>query len=269
MPARPETADVRHAAEVARIEAAYRERDSTGMERPYRFTNPAYAFYIQLLEWSLLDAFRRTQVDLTRSDALDVGCGTGYFVQRLSDFGARSGTGIDLMPERVAAAQRRYPSQRFVCGNAAELPFEDGEFAIVTQFVCLSSVVDARLRRAIATEMWRVLRPGGIVISYDMRPEPWPIRVKSRIVALRAARQEPRPFTATVRISPQELARLFPDAQLDYRSVGLDFDFCSISARSYLAARLLAAVGPLRAHAIGLLVKPPQGADTTGPAPAP
>ena len=61
-----------------------------------------------------------------------------------------------------------------MCANAAELPFPDGEFDLVTHFTCLSSVLDPGLRAAIAAEMWRVVRPGGVVLSFDMRPAPWP-----------------------------------------------------------------------------------------------
>jgi SAM-dependent methyltransferase len=246
--------DSEHSAEVARIEAAYRERDATGIERRYRYVNTGYAFYMQLLEWALLDAFRRAPIRLERARVLDIGCGTGYFVNRISEFGAQATTGVDLSPERVEEARKRYPANRFVCANAAELPFADGEFDVVAQFVCLSSVVDPGLRRAIGAEMWRVLRPGGIVLSYDMRPEPWPLRLR-RWRRTRRLRGQLGPNTPMVPISPQELQRLFPARALEYRTVGLDFELCSLSIRSQLGALMLAAMPPLRAHAIGIVTK--------------
>jgi SAM-dependent methyltransferase len=254
---RPASGDSQ-AAEIARIEANYRQRDAGGIESRYRFTQPGYGFYMQLTEWSLLQALRRFAGDLDTASALDVGCGTGYFAHRLLEFGVASATGVDLMEDRIRAARERYPTVHFEHANAAELSFADGQFDVVTQFVCLSSVIDASLRSAIASEMWRVTRPGGIVISYDMRPEPLPLRVR-RWRRLRRARRDGRPTapsTPTVGMSRRELGRLFPQASLSFRSAGLDFELCTISERSPLAARLLAGVPGLRAHALAVLQKP-------------
>lgn len=247
------------AAEVARIAAAYCHRDSTSFSRSvYRFDNAAYAFYMQTVEWGLLDTFRHAPVQLAGARVLDVGCGSGYFVNRLAEFGAREATGVDLMPARVEAARTRYPSSRFVCANAAELPFADAEFDVVTQFTCLSSVLDGNLRSAIAADIWRVLRPGGVVISFDMRPPPWTLRAMRALGARRRRGVGAgESGTPTTRISADELKRLFDCGVLEYSSAGLAFQLCSLANRSYLAARVLAAIPGLREHAIGVVHKPP------------
>ena len=100
------------AAEVRRIEAAYAARDASSAASPYRYANPGYALYMQLLESSLLRSLQRAPVALEGSSVLDVGCGSGYFLNRLSEFGAGTATGVDLIPERVDAARRRYPALR-------------------------------------------------------------------------------------------------------------------------------------------------------------
>ena len=46
------------AAEIARIETAYKLRDASS-SATYSFANPGYAFYLQALEWSLLETLRR------------------------------------------------------------------------------------------------------------------------------------------------------------------------------------------------------------------
>lgn len=258
----PHGCDPEQAAEVARIEAAYRQRDAGDSKLTYRFANPGYAFYMQLLEWSLLDAVRRSPVDLERARVLDVGCGTGYMVNRLIEFGALQATGVDLMAGRVEAARARYPGGRFVRANAAALPFADGEFEMLTQFTCLSSVLDGGLRQAIAAEMWRVLAPGGIVVSYDMLPVSWTIRAMQRLGELRRGTlRGSTPVTSTTGISADELHRLFPAAALSCRSAGLAFGLCRIAERSYTAARLLAYVPLLREHAIGVALKPRDTSD--------
>src|SRR5438067_146687 len=136
------------AAEIARIETAYKLRDASS-SATYSFANPGYAFYLQALEWSLLETLRRAPVRLAEARVLDVGCGGGYFLHRLVEYGAADATGVDLMPDRIELARRRYPGLRFECANAAELPFADQSFDLVTQFTCLSSVLDPQLRAVI------------------------------------------------------------------------------------------------------------------------
>ena len=252
-------AESAQAVEVKRIEAAYAARDASRASGPYRYTNPGYVVYMQLLEWSLLQSLQRAPVTLEGSSVLDVGCGSGFFVHRLIEFGAGTATGVDLIPERVDAARARYPGLRFECANAADLPFTDGEFDIVTQFTCLSSVLDPSLRGAIADEMWRVLRPGGIVVSYDMRPAPVPVRALRRLGEWRRGELGRRDgaATPTIGISSAELERLFPQGSLRYTSVGLAFGVCALAARSPVATRLLARIPSLREHAIGVVSTPP------------
>jgi SAM-dependent methyltransferase len=254
---RPPIDDRGHAVEVARIEAAYRARDAVDGASVYSFESPGYAFYMQTVEWSLLQALGRSLVALRGARVLEVGCGTGYFLHRLVEFGAGEATGVDLMPARIEAARERYPGLQFACANAAELPFGDAQFDVVTQFTCLSSVLDRSLRSAIATEMWRVLSPGGVVVSFDMRPPPWPVRAMRSLGAWRRGEDgSGEPATPTTGISRDELKRLFDRGSLDYSSVGLAFGLCSVADRSYLAARALATIPGLREHAIGVVRKP-------------
>ena len=218
---------------------------------------------MQALEWALLEAFRRSPVNLQGANVLDVGCGSGYLLHRLVEFGAGDSTGVDLMPGRVEAARSRYPGIPFTCADAANLPFDNAQFDIVTQFTCLSSVLDLGLRSAIAAEMWRVLRPGGVVLSYDMRLPSWPVRAMRSAGGWRRRGQaaSAEAATPTSPISVDELRRLFPDATLGYEPVGLAFGLCGVAARSTLAAQLLASLPVFREHAIGLVVKPPSRSD--------
>lgn len=258
---KPEPAPAGSAAEVARIERAYDRRDAAAEAAPYRYSSPAYTFYIQLVEWAVLDALRRAPIDFESADALEVGCGSGYFVNRLVEFGARSATGIDLMPGRIDAARRRYPAHRFECANAAELPLPDHSYDLVTQFTCLSSVLEANLRSEMAAEMWRVLRPGGAILSYDLREPTLPVRLMRGLGARTRGEANDDAATPTSGISEQQLALLFPQGELSYRATGLAFGLCRLAARSPMLARALAQLPPLREHAIALITKPP----ATGP----
>jgi SAM-dependent methyltransferase len=220
--------------ELNRIRAAYGERDAAG-ETPYRWSNPGYVTYMQLLERALLRALADTATPLAGARVLDVGCGTGYFLHRLSDYGAGECHGIDLLPSRIEAARGQYPGQKWHVGTATKLPFENGSFALVTQFTCLSSIVDDSTRAAAAREMLRVAGRDGRVLSFDM---------------CRGSRPN-RAGTPTIGLDEDALRSLFGAPRL-LRRVALRFDLVQIAGRHALLAQTLALARPLRSHVLGL-----------------
>jgi SAM-dependent methyltransferase len=220
--------------ELERIRAAYANPDASS-ETPYRWSNPGYVTYMQLLERSLLRALEDTATPLAGARVLDVGCGTGYFLHRLSDYGASECHGIDLVADRIEAARDRYPGQTWHLGSATELPFPDGSFDLVTQFTCLSSIVDNATRAAAAREMLRVAGRDGRVLSFDMR-------VGSR---------PDSPGTPTVGLDDDALRTLFGEPRL-LRRVALRFDLAQVAGRHALIAQALALARPLRHHVLGV-----------------
>lgn len=223
--------------ELERIRAAYEARD-TAPPGPYRWDNPAYVAYMQIVERALLQALGDAGVRLEGTRVLDVGVGSGYFLHRLVEYGAAEGHGIDLMAERVAEGRKRYPTLDLRTGSATELPYADDEFDLVTQFTCLSSILDDEVRLTVAREMRRVSR--GWVLSFDMRGMHTPS------IGRRA-----QPSTPTVGIGDDELRRLFGEPSL-LRRVALPFELAQRIGRRALLTQVLAAIPPLRSHLLGL-----------------
>jgi SAM-dependent methyltransferase len=220
--------------ELDRIRAAYGERDAAA-DTPYRWSNPGYVTYMQLVERALLRALDDAETPLAGARVLDVGCGAGYFLHRLSEYGAGECHGIDLLENRIDSARERYPAHEWHVGSATELPFEDGSFDLVTQFTCLSSIVDEATRTAAAREMLRVAGRDGRVLSLDMR-------------------HGSRPGsggTTTVGLDEDALRSLFGAPRL-LRRVALRFDLAQIAGRHALLAQTLALARPLRSHVLGL-----------------
>jgi SAM-dependent methyltransferase len=223
--------------ELERIRAAYEARDAAALT-PYRWDNPGYVTYMQIVERALLRAFRAARVRLEGARVLDVGAGSGYFLHRLKEYGAGECHGIDLMESRVASGRERYPALHFHVGSATELPFQDGEFDLVSQFTCLSSILDDDVRLAVAREMRRVSR--GWILSFDMRD--------LKLPALRPRREGATP---TVGLNERELRRLFGEPEL-MRPVALPFELAQLLGRFPAAVTGLAALPPLRSHVVGL-----------------
>ncbi len=193
---------------------------------------------MQEVERSLLRALTDAGVPLAGARVLDVGCGSGYFLHRLREYGAGECHGIDLMENRIAEGRERYPALQLHVGSATELPFPEGEFDLVTQFTCLSSIVDPDVRLAVAREMQRVAA-GGWVLSLDMRGM-LPIALRRTVSS-----------TPTVGLDKGELGRLFGEPAL-LRRVALAFELAQLADRHAVLATVLATLRPLRSHLLGL-----------------
>jgi SAM-dependent methyltransferase len=99
-------------------------------------------------------------LDLAGSEqVLDLACGTGNAALLARRAGAVV-TGLDASPRLLEVARERVPEARFIHGDAARLPFDDGRFdAAVSVF----GLIFARPGEAAAAEIARVVRPGGRV----------------------------------------------------------------------------------------------------------
>lgn len=100
-----------------------------------------------------------------RGRLLDLGCGTGYFLRRYSDFGYEA-VGCDASSEMLNLASQGLLKSRLVRAYADALPFPDDEFAAV---LCIEVTrwLPPPLERRVLADLLRVLEPGGLaIVSY-------------------------------------------------------------------------------------------------------
>jgi ubiquinone/menaquinone biosynthesis C-methylase UbiE len=172
---------------------------------------------------------------------LDIGCGSGATLRRFLDFGAEPQNcfGIDLVPKHVQAARQALPNFVFVEGSAAQLPFGDEEFDIVHQATVFTSILDLKIKQAIACEAMRALRPGGHLIWYDF------------------AYSNPR--NPNVRgIGHNEIRSLFSGCKLEFHRVTLAPPIARTAVRiSPLLCQMFWAFPFLRTHCLCFVQKPP------------
>jgi ubiquinone/menaquinone biosynthesis C-methylase UbiE len=104
-------------------------------------------------------------------DVLDVACGTGNAAIPAARAGGRV-VGVDLAPEMFAAARARAANAgvavKWVEGDAEALPFDDQRFDVV---VSTFGAMFAPRHDIVATELLRVLRPGGGLGLCSWTPE--------------------------------------------------------------------------------------------------
>jgi ubiquinone/menaquinone biosynthesis C-methylase UbiE len=256
--------------EISRLRAEYARRDAAGLSSLYTYRNPAFAFHMQEREWAILRMLEEDRVNLAGARLLEVGCGTGHILERFLEFGAEKAVGIDLAEHRIRVAKGKYPNLLLLQGNAAELPFPGDTFDMAMQFMCLSSVLDPGTRQRIADEMWRVVRPGGLILYYDLRPIhfvarllflPFSLVKKFSSSALSSpgtgtAEEKEPPPTPVQCLTSRDIRAFFPKGLMRYRSVSLDYSLAGIAATSLLAAQLLSRIPVLRTHYLALIRKP-------------
>jgi len=178
--------------------------------------------------------------DLSAVRALDVGCGGGAFLRQLIDWGAQPAhlAGTELQQDRLDQARARTAhGVRWHLGGLDVFP--DACMDLVSAHTVFSSILDEDLRRSLAGEMWRVLRPGGWTMIFDVRYA--------------------SPRNAHVRkVTDVELLRFWPAANRHYRTLVLAPALGrSLAALPWLIPETLATLlPPLRSHFLYMARKP-------------
>lgn len=157
-------------AEIERIEAVYSTR-GYDTDSDYRDSNPVYLHRMQSIERETLSALNAAGLERNLSDlrVLDFGCGNGLWFGRWIAWGATPSNlaGVDLRASAIEMAESVLPQCCFKVMPQGRVPFPDSSFDVVCQNVVFSSILDDGIRKVAASEMIRVLKPGGIILWCD------------------------------------------------------------------------------------------------------
>jgi SAM-dependent methyltransferase len=183
---------------------------------------------------------RRGFTDLSALRLLEVGSGGGGNLLELLVLGFRPEhlAGIELLPERHAAARARLPAALTLsCGDASTAAIAEGSLDIVFVSTVFSSLLDDAFQQRLAEAMWRWVKPGGGVLWYDFTVD--------------------NPRNADVRGVPLSRIRsLFPAAAVEHRRVTLAPPIARAVCRVHPALYTLCnALPPLRTHVLCWLGK--------------
>ncbi len=107
--------------------------------------------------------------NLGRCDVVDLGCGTGRWLEVLKRTGARSLVGVDLSREMLSVAETKLgDAARLLCTDYADAPLASDSADIVFCNFVLSYIDGAEQLFRIVR---RILRPGGLLYLSDVHPE--------------------------------------------------------------------------------------------------
>lgn len=227
--------------EADRLREAYQRRPGEHAAVPSRLASPGDLYIIQERERMVAGLLRATYpTGLGELRILDFGCGTGAGMHELLALGARPErvVGVDLLASRLVRARRLLPAVALARANGTALPLRAGCVDLALQYTAFSSILDPEIRREAAGELKRVLRPGGVLLWYDLRVD--------------------NPRNPDVRrITRAELRGLFPGWRVEARSLTLAPPLVRLLApASWLAAALAGSLPFLRTHLLARLVKP-------------
>jgi ubiquinone/menaquinone biosynthesis C-methylase UbiE len=225
--------------ETERIAKAYRELEATAGSR-YDRRNRGNQEMLQerrRLTRRLLE--RAGWLPLAEQRILEVGSGTGAELAWMLQLGATPGhlVGVDLLPDRVTASRYAYPKIEFRQANAEHLDFPDASQDLVMAITVFSSILDASMAANVASEIHRVIRPGGGLLWYDFRYD--------------------SPANRNVRgVGRTRVRELFPQLEGKLHSLTVLPPLVRrLGPLAPVAYPVLAAVPPLRSHLLGLLRK--------------
>jgi SAM-dependent methyltransferase len=171
-----------------------------------RSENPEY------IQCGSADLIRTFAIALGQKQILDFGCGGGAFALTLLRLGATNITGVEVDPGLLSVAESRlgdfFPGRfslqqiEYIDGTY-RMPLDDGRFDIVWAHAVLEHV-HPRQRRFVLRELWRVLRPGGLLVVDATPNRLWPRENHTsgmplvNYLPLRAAAMLARRFSARV-----------------------------------------------------------------------
>lgn len=116
-------------------------------------------------------ALNKLQIDVTGINALDIGSGTGFWIDFLMAKGAQSVSGVDISDQAVQLLRHKYrdePCVTLYCCNIGDdsLPVQE-QFDFVTAFDVLYHIVDHDLFQRAVQNLSSVLSSGGYFFFTD------------------------------------------------------------------------------------------------------
>lgn len=224
--------------EERRIREAYAKRTHASR---YSYFDSGHLLIVQDRERRVLGLLKKYAcVRLDKKKILEVGCGEGYWLREFIKWGAQPENivGVDLLSERVAQAQRLCPATvRINCASADKLAFADASFDLVLQATAFTSILDPGMRKLIASEIVRVVKPAGLILWYDFHVN--------------------NPRNPDVRgVKRKEIYELFSSCQVDLQRVTLAPPLARLIAPySWLACHLIERIPLLCTHYVGVIRK--------------
>jgi SAM-dependent methyltransferase len=100
---------------------------------------------------------------------LDVGSGTGFYVEKWRELGMGQIVGLDLTEAAVSQLRAAYPGSEFVVADIGEdsVPLDPSSFDVISAFDVLFHIVDDDRYGRAMKNVFALLKPGGYFVWSD------------------------------------------------------------------------------------------------------
>lgn len=191
--------------DLKRLRKEYESRKLSGRKAGYYSMDyPPNAFSIDQRTKALRTLLlKHGEQNYRKKLLLEIGCGSGGILKEYSNLGFQSSNlfGIDLLLDRLEEARINIPPANLVNSDGQMLPFPSGTFDLVVQYTAFSSILDPSIKKKMALEMHRALKPDGQLIWYDFWWNPL--------------------NKQTLGIKPGEIKALFPGCTYKFKKITL------------------------------------------------
>ncbi len=191
--------------DIARLRNEYEDRKRRFAASDwYSVFNDATLFSIHQRQRITLSSLKKNGfANLSDRLILEMGCGGGGILTEYLGFGLPPEKlyGVDLLFDRLLHAHHLLPGSSLANADGQSLPYASKTFDLLLQYTAISSILDPDLRRSICSDMLRVLKPAGMILSYDFWLNPT------------------NPQTRGIR--PAEIKQLFPNCTYQFNRITL------------------------------------------------
>ena len=125
-------------------------------------------YYNRLLAY---EGYKAEVIDFMRQNGisqevsvLDVGCGTGWFLDLLQQQGWNNLSGLDLSPDMLVIAKQMVPAAKLYEAPIQELDYAAEKYDVITCLATLHHMPDLKF---VANKLFSLLNPGGKLIVHE------------------------------------------------------------------------------------------------------
>lgn len=148
---------------------------------------------------------RRLAIEPASADVVELGPGTGFYVELWERRGVQSLTGLDITRVATDELTKRFPVYAFACADVTQRwPLADASADVITAFDVLFHIVDDSGYEAAIAEAARVARTGAAFLISDLFPH------RSRVTSFHQVSRTLDEVTAILDRAGFDLVRCVP-----------------------------------------------------------
>ena len=127
----------------------------------------------------------KLNVKFNECNVLDIGSGTGFYIDAWNELNAKKVTGVDITPTSVDNLKKTFPKNHFFLSDIGDVNFNNSnqyeQYDIISSFDVLFHIVDdARFEQSIRN-IGSILKPGGYFVYSDFYLHGETIRGESQV----------------------------------------------------------------------------------------